>query len=82
MNEDFHRAGGVVIYLPDLDFSFIVGKENGIDECTGGFAIRYLIDDECFLVKLIDPCAYPDLAPALPVVVLGTIGQTAGREIG
>jgi len=42
----FHLFGGVVYHLFDLDFSFVVGFNDGVHQVGGGGTKRNVFDDE------------------------------------
>ncbi len=69
MDEDFHVFGGVIVDLPDFDFALIVGEKDRVDHGGSGFAEWDLVDDQCFLVELVDSGPDSDFTTTLTVVV-------------
>ena len=72
---------GIVIYLFDLDFTFVIGLDDRIDDIGSGYAEWDLIDNQGVFVELLDlgPNPYPSAAKTS--VVCRDICKASGREI-
>ncbi len=81
VNPDLHLAGGVVLDLRDLQFSFLICRDNGVDETGGGSAKGKFRDREEIAFADLDPGAHPDAPSAEALVVFRAIGDASRREI-
>ena len=72
----------VVVNVTCLDLSFVDSLEDGLDECCGGLAERYLADDESLGIDLLYLCAHLEYSATLSVVVARNIYAAACGEVG
>ena len=82
MHDDTRRLGGKVIHFANLNFAFLVGFENRLNDFRCRGPERYLCDDErLVVVGLGNAGAYLHAAATLAVVVFRYIDNAACREV-
>ena len=83
LHHDTRRISGKIVYLTDLDFPFLVGLENRLDDLRSRSTERYLSDNQgTVVVRFLDTRTNLHLPAALAVVVFGNVYHAARREIG
>ena len=81
VDDDLHLVGGHVVDLLDVNLLLVLGLDDAVNHRLRGFPVRNLGDGDGALVHLVDACAHLHHAAALALVVLGTVGDAAGREV-
>ena len=82
VDQDLDLVGRVVVDVLDLDLALGVGGQDRLDQRLGRRAEGQLGDREEGLAAHLDLRPDLHLAAALAVVVLGEVGDAAGREVG
>ena len=75
-------GGRQVFHLAGLDLAFLYSLDDGVLQRFGGLGERYLADDECLLVYLLNLGAHLHGTSPLAVVVLADVDASAGGEVG
>ena len=66
----------------DLDLSLVICLNNGIHQLCGGYSIRHIFNNQCFLVQLFNLCPNPHFSAPFSFIVIAYINHTARLEIG
>ena len=54
MHQNFYLRRGVIVHFLYLDFAFVVGFDDGLDELVGSHAVRNFADAKSTVIYLAD----------------------------
>ena len=74
--------GGVVLDFAYLDFAFLEGFENGVDNGACRLAVRNLGNGKCLVIDFFDFGTYAQCAATLTVVVARGVDESSGGKVG
>ena len=72
----------IVVHLAHLEFAFLYGTENGVNQRSGGLAEWYFTDNEGLAVQFLYLGSHLERASSLPFVVFAHIDGTSCGEVG
>ena len=78
---DFYIFGSVIHHLFDLDFTFIIGFQNRINQGVCRGAVRNFLDQKGFAILFLNSGSYLDFSTSQSFLVIRKISQTPCEKI-
>ena len=81
INLNLNLSRCIVYYLFDLDFAFVIGFENGLDQTGGGYSIGNILDQEGRFVFGFDVGTDTQLSSSFATIIVTRIDHASSREV-